>query len=260
MVGPTPSGQPARGRRPDRRHRAELAAGPARRSAPTWRIDSPTSTRHSGRCFGLVEVGEQLLAVGRQHPAVDRRSASVFLAARVNSGGAQQLGLVEVEQVALVRDHRRRRAARPPPPSRAPRCRTHRARPGGRSARAAGPGRCGGWGSGCPCRPPSPAPASVPHAGHRSASRHALGAARAARRPARRSRGSRRRPCAGPPCRRSARPCARPRRRCAGSPARPSSRPPAPAPSRRTASPGPVRPTLTWMSRSLALTSSGGYL
>ena len=46
--------------------------------------------------------------------------------------------------------------ARPRPRSRAPRCRTRRARPGGTAARAAGPGRSGCWGSGCRRRPPSP--------------------------------------------------------------------------------------------------------
>ena len=45
-----------------------------------------------------------------------------------------------------------------------------------------------------------------------------LGAGRAGRRPGRRPRGSRRRPCAAPPCRRSARPCGPPRPRCAAWP------------------------------------------
>ena len=48
--------------------------------------------------------------------------------------------------------------------------------------------------------------------------------------------------------------------RCAASPCRRSSRTRARAPSRRTASPGRCGPTLTWMSRSFVLTSSGGYL
>ena len=60
----------------------------------------------------------------------------------------------------------------------------------------------------------------------------------AGRAPARRSRGSRRRPCAARRCRRGGRPCGPPRGRCAASPARPSSRRPASAPSPRTASPG----------------------
>ena len=49
---------------------------------PTWRIDRPTSTRHSGTCLAAVEVGQQPLAVGREHPAVDGASASVFFGAR----------------------------------------------------------------------------------------------------------------------------------------------------------------------------------
>src|ERR1700750_1247950 len=47
---------------------------------PTWRIDSPTTTRHSGRCLAACRVSW-------------RRQRRL-----------QQLGLVEVEDVALVDD------------------------------------------------------------------------------------------------------------------------------------------------------------
>ena len=109
---------------------------------------------------------------------------------------------------------------------------------------------------------PSLAGASgVPHAGqlgrHHERTRVVPAAGRP---PGRAPRGSRRRPCAAPPCRRSARPCARPRARCAAWPGRPWT--PATLTGSSTANgvTRPVRPTLTRMSSSLVVTSSGGYL
>ncbi len=61
----------------------------------------------------------------------------------------------------------RSRAGRSRPCSRGPRCRTPRGRRRGTAARASGPGSCGRSGSGCPCRPPSPACSGVPHSGQR---------------------------------------------------------------------------------------------
>ena len=58
----------------------------------------------------------------------------------------------------------------------------------------------------------------------------------------------------------AARPCARPRRRCAASPSRSSRRRPRTGSSTANGVTAPVRPTLTWMSRSTVDCSSGGNL
>ena len=78
--------------------------------------------------------------------------------------------------------------------------------------------------------------------------------------PARRPRGSRRRPCARSRCRPAARPCARPRPRCAASPARRWSRRRTPARAARTAWPARCGRCSRWMSRSRVVRSSGGNL
>ena len=97
MVGPTPStaascsSEAARiaSRSPNSVASARAAVG------PTCRIDSATSTRHSGRVFATPRLSSRRL------PFADIAPALV-----VNSCGLQQFVLVEGEQVALVGDHR----------------------------------------------------------------------------------------------------------------------------------------------------------
>ena len=223
---------------------------------PTCRIDSATSTRHSGTLLGLVEVGEQPLAVGGEHRAV----ALALLGRAGEQRRPQQLVGVEVEEVALVRRSPRRRAARPPPRSRAPRCRRPRGRRRGRPARGPGPGTPGGWGSGGPCRPPSAAPAGCRRRGTRSAS-----PTPPAPRAAARSTGPTISGITSPALRRITVSPGRTSLRftswalcsVALSTVEPATRVGSITPNGVTR---PVRPMLTSISRSLALTSSGGYL
>ena len=222
---------------------------------PTCRIDSATSTRHSGRC-----LAEPRLASSRSPLAESCGPSSPFLGARVNSARLLELVLGRARTGRPRCRSPRRRAAPPRPRSRAPRCRTPRARRRGRPARAPGPGRTGGWGSAGPCRPPSAGPAASGRRGTSSASSRAAG-------PSGRS-GS-----TGPRISGITSPALR---RITVSPGRTSLRLTSWAlcsvafstvePATRVGSmtpygvARPVRPTLTRMSRSLALTSSGGYL
>ena len=126
---------------------------PARapRSGPTCRIDSATSTRHSGWCLGLLEVGEQLGAVGRQHPAVDDGLGRVGLL----RGAGEQRDVGE-HGARCRRPRGRGRTGRPRRrctpaveqgggalPAERLDVEARRGRPGGTAARAAGPGRSG---------------------------------------------------------------------------------------------------------------------
>ncbi len=86
----------------DRGHRAELGRpAPGPRSGPTWRIDSPTSTRHSGRSLAASRLSSSL------RPLAERTgpSPSPFFGARVNRGARSEVVLGEAEHVALVGDH-----------------------------------------------------------------------------------------------------------------------------------------------------------
>ena len=95
MVGPTPSTSAScssdaamiASRLPNAVASARAAVG------PTWRIDSATRIRHSGRSLALSQVGQQACAVGRQRAALGAEEL-----------GAQQVVGGEGEQVALVGD------------------------------------------------------------------------------------------------------------------------------------------------------------
>ena len=212
--------------RVDRVDRAELPGQRLRRG----RADVPDRQRdqHPPQrpLLGLGEVVQQLDRVAAQAAVLvdeERRARRAASASRANRSPSSAMTLA-------------RRAAPAPPCSRAPRCRS-----------APRPARWNTRSRSCAGQRPGVGAADVDVAllgrGERRAAGRAVRSASrtrarrpgAGRPPGRAPRGSRRRPCAAPPCRRSARPCARPRGRCAGWPARPSSRPPAPAPAPRTA-------------------------
>ena len=155
---------------------------------------------------------------------------------------------------------RRTRAAPPPPPSPAPRCRTRRDRPARPAAPAAGTGRSARWGSGCPCRPPSRGPAGCRTRGT------TVGMTNSRSLPSRRSTTGPRISGMTSPALRSTTvsPIRTPLRRTSSALCRVARSTVDPATTTGSITPNgvtrPVRPTLTWMSRSVVLTSSGGYL
>ena len=253
MVGPTPSTEDSSSSAAavDRR-RSSRSAGPApaprsgRRAG--WR--APPAPATASRSLASARLSSSLTALLPRLPSLLTK----------NGDRGQLLG-VEREQVALVGDDPGVEQRRGAPCSRAPRCRSapRPARWNTRSRSCAGQLRRVGA-----------ADVDVALLGRRergaagravrSASRTAGRRRGAGRPPGRAPRGSRRRPCAAPPCRRSARPCARPRGRCAGW--RSATVEPATRTGSSTANgvTRPVRPTLTSMSSSLVVTSSGGYL
>ena len=80
MVGPTPSAPASRASSASRIAVIEPNSAASARAAvgPTWRIDSPTSTRHSGRSLAASRLSSSLRAVGRE----DRAVALALLRAR----------------------------------------------------------------------------------------------------------------------------------------------------------------------------------
>ena len=263
IVGPTPSvsASSCLVGLADRGHRAELGrqrpgGGRARRGGSR----APPAPARAGRPWpGRGRLSSRSPLAESTRPSV-ARSASLFFAARVKSVGPSAAWPRRGRRRRPRRRSRRPRAARGRPRTRGPRCRRRRGRRRGRPGRAAGPGTCGGWGSAGPCRPPSAGPAWSRTTGTRSASPTPPVPRAAAAAPGRRSRGSRRRPCAARRCRRGGRPCAGPRGRCGGWRARPSSRRPGCGSMTPNGVTRPVRPVLTSIESSLALTSSGGYL
>ena len=238
MVGPTPSAAASFSRSASwiACHRAELGGQRPRGGRP----DVPDrqrrpATRHSGRLLRVREVVQQPLAVGGEHRVV----ALALLGGAGEQRRPQQLGLVEVEHVALVLDHPGveqrvgRLGAQALDVERS--AAGHVEDPVEQLRRAA----AGGWGSAGPCRPPSAAPAPCRRTGTRSASPTRLEPLGAQRQHRADDLGdhvaglAQHHGVAGPDVLALA-----PRGRCAGSPARPSSRPPGSAPSPRTASPG----------------------
>ncbi len=246
------------GGRADRRPWSRTPWASARDAlGPTWRIESATRTRHSG-----TSLRESRLSRSRW-PLADEdrgRPSSAFFAARVNSSVRSSWSALEVEDVALVGDHLRVEQR------------------GGRLVAQALDVEGAAPGHEVDALADLAGAALVVGAaqvlvallllGERGAAggalvgithlRQALGSQRRA--PARRSRGSRRRPCAGSRCHRGARPCARTSwALCsvAFSTVEPATRVGSMTPYGVTR---PVRPTLTSMESSLALTSSGGYL
>ncbi len=112
--------RPPRAPRPTRRRSRSSDARTRAASAwaavgPTCRIDSATSTRHSGRCLGRLEVVEQLGGV--------RARGSPSCVGEV-AGSVGQLRRRSGRTGHPRRPARRRRAAPSPPRSRAPRCRS----------------------------------------------------------------------------------------------------------------------------------------
>ena len=259
MVGPTPSAAASRDSSASRIAVIDPNSAASARAAvgPTWRIDSPTSTRHSGRSLAASRLSRSL------RPLADRTgpSPSPFFAARVKSGARSRSSSVEAEHVALVGDHagveKRHRglvAESLDVERAAPRDVEHALAHLRGAALVVGAAEVlvallllrPAW-----CRRPRRSVGIFQRA-------QALGPQREHR--ARGSPGSRRRPCGGRRCRRDGHPCASPRGRCAGWRSRPSS----PATLVGSITPygvtRPVRPVLTRISSSLALTSSGGYL
>ena len=182
MTPPTPSARASSSvdGRPDRVHRAEVGRQRPCRRGP----DVADGQRHEHAPerlrLGLLELGEQLLAAGGEHPAVDDRVGGVGLLRRPGverhrrellAGDAVVARVRAVggrgEEVALVGRRCPTRAGRSSPPSRAPRCRGRRAPRARRCARAAGSGTSASWGTGCPCRPPSPGRAGCRRRGTR---------------------------------------------------------------------------------------------
>ena len=129
---------------------------------PTCRIDSATSTRHSGTSLASSRLASSRCAVGRELRPRPRPSSG----ARVNSGARQQLRPRRGRTRRPRRDHPGRRAARTPPRSPAPRCRRRRGRRRGRPARAPAPGRCWWLGQRRSLSPSFCSTSVVPQAGH----------------------------------------------------------------------------------------------
>ena len=223
---------------------------------PTCRMDSATSTRHSGATWPPRRLSSRLLAVGREHACL---SGLVLGRTGEQLDPRQGVG-VEGEQVALVGETPASSRAAAGLVARAPRCRTRRGRPGGTAARAAAPGRTGCWGSGCRRRPPSAGASSVPHAGQW------VGMTNARSVPSRRSTTGPRISGMTSPALRSTTvsPISTPLRSTSVALCRVAISTVDPATLTGSITPNgvtrPVRPTLTWMSSSLVLTSSGGYL
>ena len=86
MVGPTPSAAASASSEASRTAAIEPNSVASARAAvgPTWRIDSPTSTRHSGTCFAWSRLASSRSPLAESTRPSVARSASVFLAARVN--------------------------------------------------------------------------------------------------------------------------------------------------------------------------------
>ena len=88
MVGPTPSAAASLSSEASRIAVIEPNSWASARAAvgPTWRIDSATSTRHSGTALALPR-----LASSRSPFADSCGPSSPFLGARVNSGAVSSL-------------------------------------------------------------------------------------------------------------------------------------------------------------------------
>ena len=153
----------------DRGHRAEvLGEGPRGR-----RPDVPDRERRRGPATAAGLGADSRLATSlaplaeRTRPSTTASSGSVFLAARVKSGTRAHVVGGETEERRTRRSSTpdSSRATEPSQPrasmSKAPRP----ARPDSRSRSCAGQVRR--WGSGCPCRPPSRAPAGCRRRGSR---------------------------------------------------------------------------------------------
>ena len=72
MVGPTPSAAASSSSVASRIAAIDPNSWASARAAvgPTWRIDSATSTRHSGTCLAWSRLSSSRCAVGREHPAL----------------------------------------------------------------------------------------------------------------------------------------------------------------------------------------------
>ena len=110
IVGPTPSAAASCSTDADSIAAIDPNSVASARAAvgPTCRIDSPTSTRHSGTCLAWSRLASSRSPLADSTRPSTATSASVFLARAREQVGLQQLVAVEVEHVALVGDHLRR--------------------------------------------------------------------------------------------------------------------------------------------------------
>ena len=164
MVGPTPSAAASSSRvgASDRSIEPNSVASARAAVGPTCRIDSATSTRHSGTCLRPARLAS------RRSPLAAQLAALLALLGRPGEQVASSAALarsrskMSPSSVTTPASSRACAASEPSPSmSNAPRPATWKTR-----SQQLGRALLGGWGSGGPCRPPSAAPASVPHDGH----------------------------------------------------------------------------------------------